>query len=150
MAHAEAKKKRILLAAKNRAKGHSLSKAFRLISDRENISVKTISFWWYQAQKEQEKARATEENEKVSRPVSNSEEVAGQEDRQEPQAPEKSARLLTDSGLMRCSRCRSTSHLEEVEGGFHCNICNHFLAWEEPGDYEVMYRESGYRNHWMA
>lgn len=149
MAHAEAKKRRCVLAVKNRAKGHSLSKAFRLISDLENISVKTISFWWYaQAAKEKSKPSEghVEESEKVEmvdRPFSNRPAVPPPE----PVAPY----VDMDSGIPRCSRCSTSNDLERNETGFFCHICRINLPWSAEPDVEIKYRDSAYRiMHWMA
>jgi len=147
MAHAEAKKRRCVLAVKNRAEGHSLSKAFRLISDRENISVKTISHWWYEAQKEQEKARTTEENEKVDRPASV---VEAPLPYKEPVLPH----VVTDTGCPHCSRCKSKNIEERQEGLWVCEVCGARLAWDDPGDVEIKYRGGSGRHYgrfgWMA
>jgi len=150
--YTEIQKRRLIASIRKRLEGRSLQAALRLTSNLEQVPTKTLEHFWYQRKQLEAAAQAEEasrHDQKYHGPFSNSEEVAGPVDHQEP-TTEEPARLLTDSGQMRCSRCRSTSHLEEIEGDFHCNICNHFLAWEPVEDYQVRYRESPYRRwHWM-
>jgi hypothetical protein len=130
MAHAEAKKKRILLAVKNRAEGHSLSKAFRLISDVENISVKTISSWWYHRDQVEQRRSRAEEKSKPDDVLVVESEVAGTKEGRPRSVREEPAQLLTDGGQLRCSRCKSTSHIEKRDpGDYFCTICQVVLMF---------------------
>jgi len=157
-------KQRCVSGVKKRLKDHGLMKSIRLVADFEGIPAKSVEAWWYAWKKaEAEKSAAdfgvvyplagTKKNEPCTmdfpepvgdRPASPGPAVA-------PPAPPVPPHVESDAGLLRCSRCSSTSHLRQLEdGGYYCDVCQIHLPFEPVEDYEMKYTESPYRKlHWM-
>ena len=152
MAWPATKKRRCITEIKRQRKDHGPTKALRLVSDVEGVPYKTLQMWFLKWQK-QERAEAQEkEAEQVSkRRYRLSQDKAESSAGLLPIAPPPKPYLDTDGGQLKCSRCSSANHLEEVEGGFYCSICKHHLVYEPVEDVQIKYRESPFRvGHWMA
>lgn len=162
MAYTKTQKQRCISAIKQRAKTRSIQAALRLVSDLEGVKTKTLEDWYYD-HKKAERAQAEAEAEKSKSGIGVVYPTAGSDGLESPSArlpvvpaepppPPVPPHVEGHEGQLRCSRCKSTSHLRQLEdGGYYCDVCQVHLPYEPVEDYEVKYTESPYRRlHWMA
>jgi hypothetical protein len=102
-------------------------KSIRLVSELEQISPRTLEWWWYEQKKVQQEAAAKAKKPPVGRVVK-SEVVPALE--AAPGQQEPPAKLDTDHGELRCSRCRSSQIEQQEKDSFYCRICQRSLHFE--------------------
>ena len=142
------KKARTLKRARQLNEKMGFRMAFQQAADESGIPEETIISWHQKAKAEaQEKEKAADwyrgsegktETSTARFPIVEPEPVI--------------PHVSSDTGQLRCSRCRSTKHLVEQDPGLYfCTICRLVLPYEPTKDYEMKYRESKWRStHWMA
>lgn len=127
-------KQRCISAVRLRLKQHKIGKAMRLVSDLEGVPTKTLEAWWYAYLKQQREAAKQVKAEGKIRPSQgkpdDSDRLHSLSAPPAPQDRPRPARLDTDSGLLKCSRCNG-QHIEKREGEtFYCQICEVILLFE--------------------
>jgi hypothetical protein len=138
--HPVTQKKRCISAVKARLPKHGLMKSLRLVSDLEGIPAKTLEDWHYKHQKQLRQEAEAKAVQKSSKPVAG--QVADISEKAghpfplvspSPPPPEVKPYLDIESGQLRCSRCRSTTHIEYRMETYHCTICGilEFEGWPE-------------------
>ena len=147
------KQQRCISEIKRKLKVHPCMKAMQLVSDAEEVPIKTLQEWFYRRRKQEAQVRAEKKKTEVPAEVEAPVTVGGEKSRSRapepsPAPPPEPARLLID-GVLKCSAC-SGQHLEQREGDYYCLICRKFLEFE--GFYEEETRPiytSG-RFEWMV
>jgi len=149
--YTDQQKRRFVSAVKTRIRERSISiqAALRLVSDLENVPVKTLEDLWYQSKKaERVRAQAEAKEEVAARTYKPPEPIVPAKPAPVPEL----AFLNTEGGQLSCSRCKSRNHLyQDADRLWFCSICQVHLPYDPVGDMELKYTDSPYRKlHWMA
>ncbi len=154
MAFSAIKRKRCLAEIRARLPKHGLMKSCRMVSDLEMVSTKTLEGWYYEEKKRLEHEARVQEETKQANPKNRYGHRA--EKVESPSAPlplvpdpPKPARLQTDTGLLKCSRCNG-QHIEQREGSYFCSFCGPLVFEGFTKDVEIKCQHAYHRKfHWM-